>query len=66
MPESNAQPLGWVWIIAIMLLVGVGLGALLGFVGGMVGLPPAVTTAGVGAAVGIVGAILISRRKQGA
>jgi hypothetical protein len=63
MSESNAGRLGWGWIIAIMLAAGVGMGAVLGVVGGTLGLPPAVTTASVGAAIGVVGAFLIARRR---
>jgi hypothetical protein len=63
MADGNSKVLGWGTIILLMLATGVGLGLVLGFLGAVLGLPPGVMTASIGASVGIVGAILISRRR---
>ncbi len=63
MAEANEKPLGMGAIIAIMIAVGLGVGVVLGLVGGLVKLPPGVTGGAVGGAVGVVGVILLNRRR---
>ena len=63
MADSDSKVMGWGTIILLMLATGIGLGLILGFIGAMLGLPPGVMTAGVGVSVGIVGALLFSRRR---
>ncbi len=63
MSEENTKALGWGMIIAIMVGVAFAVGLLLGLLGELLGLPPGWRTGGIGAAVGITGAILIARRR---
>lgn len=63
MSENNAEAPGWGAIIAVMAGVGLAAGILLGLMSGTLGLSPAATTGGVGVSVGVVGAILIARRR---
>ena len=63
MSENNTKVLGWGAIIAIMIVVAVVMGVLLGLMNKLFGLSQRWTTSGVGAAVGIVGAFLIARRR---
>ena len=63
MRENNSKVLGWGTIIAIMVGVGVGVGLMLGLLSRTFGLSMGTTTAGVGASVGVVGALLIARRR---
>ena len=63
MMENSAKALGWGTIIAVMAGVGLVTGLLLGLMSEGLGLSPNTTTGGVGASVGIVGAILIMRRR---
>jgi len=61
--EGKPKVMGWGTIIAIMVATGLVAGVLLGLLGEVLGLSPGRTTTGVGASVGVVGAILISRRR---
>lgn len=61
--EGKPKVMGWGTIIAIMVATALATGVLLGLLGEMLGLSPGRTTTGVGASVGVVGAILISRRR---
>lgn len=63
MADSDTKVIGWGRIILLMLATGLGLGAILGLIGGLLGLPPGVMSAGVGVSVGLVGALLIGRRR---
>lgn len=63
MTENNAKVLGWGMIIAIMVGVGLVAGLLLGLMSGTLGLSKTMTTGGVGVSIGVVGAILIARRR---
>ncbi len=63
MSEENTKALGWGMIIAIMVGVALAMGLLLGLLGEWLRLPPGWRTGGIGAAVGVTGAILILRRK---
>jgi len=64
MKKTGSEATGMGRIVAIMLAVAVVIGVLLGLMQATLGLPPAITTAGFGAAVGIVGAVLISKRRR--
>ena len=61
--EREANPLGWGKIILIMVVVGVATGLLLGLLGKLFGLPAGMARGGVGASIGVVGALLIARRR---
>jgi hypothetical protein len=61
--ENNMKVLGWGAIIAIMVGVGVCVGLVLGLMSQTLGLSTSATGGGVGASVGVVGAILIARRR---
>ncbi len=63
MRSEQPEVMGWGTIIAIMTVTGVLVGALLGGLGPAFGLAPGRLTAGVGASIGVVGALLISRRR---
>ena len=60
--ESKKVP-GWGTIILTLVVVGVATGLLLGLMSWLFGLSPRVTGGGVGAAVGVVGAMLVARRR---
>jgi hypothetical protein len=55
--------MSWPKIIGIMLAIGFITGLLLGLVGTVFHLPRSMSSGGVGAAMGVVGALLISRRR---
>lgn len=57
------KPLGWGKIVAIMVGVALVTGLLLGLAGELLGLSSSWTGGGVGAVVGVAGAILIARRR---
>lgn len=61
--DRNTKALGWGAIIAIMVGVGLVVGLVLGLLKQTLGLSNSSTAAGVGAGIGIVGAILIARRR---
>jgi hypothetical protein len=63
MMGDNTKVPGWGSIIAVMVGVGVVVGLALGLMSRTLGLSPGATTGGVGASVGVVGAILIARRR---
>ncbi len=63
MSETNTKVLSWGVIIAIMIGVGLVVGLLLGVLGNTLGLSTTATSAGIGGSIGVVGAILISRRR---
>lgn len=58
---SNQSP-SWIGIILILLVTALAAGLVLGFIGDRFGLSSGSTTAGIGAMVGVIGAILISRK----
>lgn len=62
MPDAPSSPMSWPVIIAIMLATGVVVGMTLGLFGERLGLDGGTVTTGVGAAIGVVGAMLIARR----
>lgn len=63
MEKENPKVLGWGTIIAILVGVAVVTGLLLGLSSGLLGLSPSMTGGGVGASVGVVGALLVARRR---
>ena len=58
---SNQSP-SWVTIILIMLVVGLAAGLIIGFGGDLIGLSSGSRTTAIGATVGVIGAILVSRK----
>lgn len=54
--------MSWPVIIAIMMGTGVVVGMTLGFFGERLGMDGGARTAGTGAAIGVVGALLVARR----
>ncbi len=63
MSETNSKASGWSAIIVIVIAVGFVVGLLLGLFGSTLGLSTAYTAAIIGACAGVVGAILIARRR---
>lgn len=63
MNETNTRVLSWVAIIAIMIGVGLAVGLLLGLFSQTLGLSTSYTGALIGGSIGVVGAILIARRR---
>jgi hypothetical protein len=63
MSDDTTQVMGWPAIIGIMIAFGLAVGLILGLIGRVVQLPQSMTTGGVGVAMGVVGALLISRRR---
>ena len=63
MEEDNPKVMGWGMIIAIMVGVGLLTGLLLGLTRELLGLSSSTLGGGIGASVGVVGAILITRRR---
>lgn len=63
MPDSDQKIMSMGKIIAIMVGVALVLGLLIGGLGGLAGLPPGITGAGIGAAVGLIGVLLLNKRK---
>ena len=63
MEKENAKALGWGTIIAILVGVAVVTGLLLGLMSEALGLSSRMTGGGIGASVGVVGALLIARRR---
>jgi TRAP-type mannitol/chloroaromatic compound transport system permease large subunit len=61
--ENNAKVLGWGAIITTMVVVGVVVGLVLGLMSRTLGLSTGATTGGVGASMGVVGALLVARRR---
>lgn len=62
-PNDDPRVMGWGTIIALMVATGLGVGVMLGLIGDALALAPGRTTAGVGASVGVMGSILIVRRR---
>jgi hypothetical protein len=58
---SNQSP-SWIGIILILLVTALAGGLVLGFIGDRIGLSSGSTTTAIGAMVGVIGAILISRK----
>ena len=56
------KPLSWWAIIGFMVGAGLAAGLIIGGLSTMMKLPRSVTTSGVGAVIGIVGALLITKR----
>lgn len=63
METDDTKVLGWGTIILTLVVVGVVTGLLLGLMSWLFGLSPRLMGGGVGAAVGVVGAMLIARRR---
>ncbi len=63
MNENNTKVHSWPAIIAIMIGVGLGVGLILGLMSEFLGLSSSYTGTGVGASIGVVGAVLIARRR---
>lgn len=63
MADSDQKIMSMGKIIAIMVGVALVLGLLIGGLGGLAGLPPGITGAGIGAAVGLIGVLLLNKRK---
>lgn len=63
MVERRAKPLSWGAIIGIMVITGLAVGVLLGVLGELLELDAGKMTGGVGAAMGVVGALLIGQRR---
>lgn len=63
MTDAAPKVMGWGTIIAIVAGTGVVVGLLLGAIGQALALPPGRMTAGVGAAMGVLGALLVTRRR---
>ena len=63
MREGNTRVLGWGAIIAIMAGVAIVVGVTLGLMNSFFGLSSRWTGGGLGATVGVVGAILIAQRR---
>lgn len=63
MAENNAGAMGIGTILVIMIVTGLVVGVVLGVIGAMLNLNAGTRTAGVGAAVGVIGAYLFSRRR---
>jgi len=63
MTTEDPRVMGWGTIIALMTATGLCVGVMLGLIGDALGLGPGRTTAGVGASVGVMGALLIARRR---
>ncbi|TNE50098.1 MAG: hypothetical protein EP343_09205 [Deltaproteobacteria bacterium] len=59
---TKQQPMIWVMIFGLMLLTGLVAGLALGTLSTFFPLSKTVTTSGVGAAIGVVGALLMARR----
>lgn len=58
---ANQSP-GWITIILILLVTGLAAGLVIGFGGDLIGLSSGSRTTAIGAVVGVIGAILISRK----
>jgi hypothetical protein len=64
MSENDEKVMGWGTIIAIMVGVGLAVGMTLGLLSGALGFSSNRLGAGVGASMGVVGALLIARRAK--
>ncbi len=62
-PNDDPRVMGWGTIIALLVATGLCVGVILGLIGDALALAPGRTTAGVGASIGVVGSILIARRR---
>lgn len=62
MTEAPTTSLTWTKIVLILLGVGLGAGLLLGGLGSVFELSASFTTSGVGAAIGVTAALLLTRR----
>lgn len=60
---SEPRPMSWLSIIAITAATAVVTGVTIGLVRETLGLPHGLATASVGAATGVVGAVLVTRRR---
>ena len=67
-PNNDPRVMGWGTIIALMVATGLCVGVMLGLIGEALALSPGRTTAGVGASIGasigVMGSILIARRRD--
>lgn len=64
MTEKQEQPMSWGKIIAIMVINGLAVGLIIGTISTIFKLPHlgSMATSGVGASIGVTGALLITRR----
>lgn len=60
---EDPKVMGWGMIVVIVAATGIVVGLLLGIIGQGLAVPPGRMTAGVGAAMGVVGALLVTRRR---
>ena len=63
MNTEDPRVMGWGTIVALLVATALFVGVLLGLIGDALGLSPGRTTAGVGASIGVMGALLIARRR---
>lgn len=63
MTQAEPKVMSWGMIVAIVVVTMLGVGVLLGALGQALSLAPGRMTAGVGAAGGVVGALLVTRRR---
>ncbi len=63
MAEGDSKVMSMGQIVLIMIGVALVLGLVFGAIGGLTGLPPGITGAGIGAAVGLLGVLLLNKRK---
>ena len=63
MTAEEPKVMGWGMIVVLVAATGILVGLLLGIVGQGLAVPPGRMTAGVGAAMGVVGALLVTRRR---
>ena len=63
MAEGDAKVMSMGQIVLIMIGVALVLGLVIGAIGGLAGLPPGITGAGIRAPVGLLGVLLLNKRK---
>jgi hypothetical protein len=63
MMDNDTKALGWGAIVAIMAGAGLVVGLVLGLMSRILGFSTSATAVGIGASIGVVGAILIARRR---
>jgi hypothetical protein len=63
MADATSRVMGWPAIVGILVVVAVVVGLVMGTLGRLLDLTPTLTTGAVGASVGVVGALLVGRRR---